>query len=63
LLTPLFKAGATLQKKDFRGLQTLAALADKRWVHGIILYTGSEIIPFGKNLHALPISSLWQAAS
>ena len=57
------KAGATLQKKDFRSLQTLAALAEKRWVRGIILYTGSEIIPFGKNLHALPISSLWQATS
>lgn len=53
------KAGATLTAKDVRGLQTLSALAGKRWIRGIILYTGSEIIPFGKNLHAIPISYLW----
>lgn len=53
------KAGATLGKKDVSGLQTLAALAGKRWIRGVILYTGNEIIPFGKNLHAVPISCLW----
>lgn len=54
------KAGATLGKKDISGLQTLSALAGKRWVRGIVLYTGSDIIPFGKNLHAVPVSHLWE---
>ena len=54
------KAGATLGKKDVSSLQTLAALAGKRWVRGAILYTGNEIIPFGKNLHAIPIHYLWE---
>lgn len=54
------KAGATLTAKDVRGLKTLSTLAGKRWIRGIILYTGSEIIPFGKNLHAIPISYLWE---
>jgi predicted AAA+ superfamily ATPase len=53
------KAGATLSKKDVRSLQTLASLAGKRWIRGVILYTGNEIISFGKNLHAIPIFLLW----
>jgi len=31
----------------------------KRFRRGIVLYTGSEGISFGKNLFALPIQSLW----
>ena len=54
------KAGATLTAKDVRGLQTLSTLAGKRWVRGIVLYTGNDIIPFGKNLHAVPITRLWE---
>ncbi len=55
------KASTTLGKKDIRGLQALEALAGKRWLRGIVLYTGSDVIPFAKNLHAIPIPYLWNA--
>lgn len=53
------KAGATLGRGDVRGLQALADTVGKRWVRGILLYTGTEIIPFAANLHAVPMSLLW----
>lgn len=56
------KAGATLGASDVKGLQALATAAGKRWVRGVVLYTGSEVIPFAGNLHGLPISQLWTAA-
>ena len=55
------KASATLGGGDVRGLQALANAAGKRWVRGVVLYAGTEIIPFAANLHGLPISHLWAA--
>ena len=55
------KAGATLGGGDVRGLQALAGAAGKRWVRGVVLYTGTEVIPFAANLHGLPLSQLWSA--
>lgn len=55
------KAGATLGGSDIRGLQAMASAAGKRWVRGVVLYTGTEVIPFAANLHALPLSQLWAA--
>jgi len=53
------KAAKSLGLKDFKGLQMLQDTLGKRFRRGIILYTGSEGISFGKNLFALPIQSLW----
>lgn len=39
--------------------QALANAAGPRWVRGVVLYTGSEVIPFAANLHGLPLSQLW----
>ncbi len=55
------KAGATLGGADVRGLQAMASAAGKQWVRGVVLYTGSEVIPFTANLHGLPVSQLWAA--
>ena len=55
------KASATLGGGDVRGLQALANAAGKRWVRGVVLYAGTEIIPFAANLHGLPISHVWEA--
>jgi|SRR5579883_64591 predicted AAA+ superfamily ATPase len=55
------KAAATLGEKDVRGLQALAETAGKNWLRGIVLYTGTEVIPFSANLHGVPISRLWSA--
>ena len=55
------KAGATLGGGDVRGLQTLANAVSNRWIRGVVLYTGTEIIPFAANLHGVPMSLLWAA--
>jgi uncharacterized protein len=54
------KASATLRGSDIRGLEALAKAAPKRWLGGVVLYTGSEIVPFAKTLHGVPVSRLWQ---
>jgi len=55
------KAG-TVGEPDFAGLRTLAELAGHRFRRGIVLHTGSEAQPFGKNLWALPVSALWSVS-
>lgn len=53
------KATATLSGGDVRGLQALESAAGKKWVRGVILYPGAEVIPFANNLHGVPITLLW----
>ncbi|HBO45571.1 MAG TPA: hypothetical protein DD670_16905 [Planctomycetaceae bacterium] len=53
------KAGATVDRHDFRGLETLAGAVGKRFVRGVVLYTGETPVPFAERLHALPIHWLW----
>jgi predicted AAA+ superfamily ATPase len=53
------KAAATLGSNDVRGLQALATAVGKNWIRGVILYSGTEVIPFAPNLHALPLNRLW----
>ena len=55
------KASATLGASDVRGLQTLARAAGKRWIRGLVLYTGDQVIPFARDLHAIPLPFLWMA--
>ena len=49
------KATATLGRADGRGLKALAEAVGQRWIRGAILYTGTEVIPFGSNLDGLPL--------
>ena len=53
------KCTATLQRSDFRGLETLAEAAGQKFVRGLVLYTGRAVVPFGEDLRALPIGQLW----
>ena len=55
------KSSATVTSGDFRGLRALADLTQKRFRGGIVLYTGSDVVPFGPNLAAVPLAHLWQA--
>ncbi|MFN0207098.1 MAG: ATP-binding protein [Planctomycetota bacterium] len=52
------KASATPGAAD-APLKKLATEIGKRFVRGIILYTGREMIPFDRNIHALPVEALW----
>ena len=50
----------TLTGDDFRGLHELAKITGKRFRAGVILYLGRRVVPFGKNLFAVPLSALWE---
>jgi predicted AAA+ superfamily ATPase len=54
------KASTTVSAGDFKGLRFLSDTVHKRFLRGIVLYTGKEIIPFGDKLVAMPVSALWQ---
>jgi len=54
------KASATIGAQDFKGLRALEEVARKRFHRGILLYSGSETLPFGPRFLALPIDALWR---
>lgn len=52
------KAGATVRNDDFRGLRRLQEVC-KNFVMGIVLYDDEHTLPFGDQMYAVPISTLW----
>lgn len=56
------KSAASVAADDFKGLRLLHETVGKRFVRGIVLYAGSECIPFGSQFQALPINALWSGA-
>jgi len=56
------KASATVDSKDFRGLRHLQETESEIFQNGIVLYAGREVIPFGNNLFAVPLSVWWAPA-
>ena len=54
------KSKATLGADDFRGLRVLAEAAGDQFHRGVVLYTGVEALPFGKQMYALPVTALWR---
>lgn len=53
------KASASVDKDAFKGLRVLQEEASTRFHRGVVLYGGSEMIPFGDGMWAAPLSSLW----
>ncbi len=53
------KAAATVTVDDFKGLQKLQQSVKERFTAGVVLYDGDSVVPFGNNLYAVPISTLW----
>ena len=55
------KSTATIKEIDFKGLKRLAEEAGDRFLKGIVLYTGEQVLGGfgGKNLFAVPIPALW----
>ena len=45
---------------DFKGLRHLQEATGRRFLRGVLLYTGTESVAFGPELYALPVSALWQ---
>lgn len=54
------KAGRTVAGSDLEGLRQLSQAVGDRFHRGILLYGGDEIVPFARNLHVVPIASLWR---
>lgn len=52
------KASTSVNYQDFKGLIALSETANHDFLQGIVIYTGEKIIPFGKNLWAIPLSIL-----
>lgn len=57
------KTRSRLGAGDFAGLRHLAEAAGDRFVRGVVMYTGTEAIPFGRDLWAMPMDALWRPAS
>jgi predicted AAA+ superfamily ATPase len=54
------KASSTVRPDDFRGLRHLARQAGDDFIAGVVLYTGTQTLPFGPRLRAIPVSALWE---
>lgn len=57
------KAAASVDGRDFSGLQALAEAAGKRFVRGVVLYLGEHAVPRGGDMWALPLDELWRASA
>jgi len=53
------KATSKISSADFKQVKTFANETGKKFLKGIVFYTGREAIPFAKNLFALPVDLLW----
>ncbi len=57
------KSARRVRDEDTKGLRLLQELAGKRFRRGIVLYSGEQHVHLGKDLHALPIESLWRMSA
>jgi predicted AAA+ superfamily ATPase len=53
------KASSTVKSSDFNALTYLTDKHPDKIVRGIVVYTGTEVLPFGERLVALPAQLLW----
>ena len=53
------KAAAKVTRANFAGLEALAEEAGKKFVRGVVLYFGNQVLPFDERLTAVPITELW----
>ena len=56
------KAAASVGEHDFRGLKILQEALGKRFLRGVVFYSGETTAAFGEDLYAVPLSFLWQSA-
>jgi len=53
------KAAASVTRRDFAGLERVAAAAGASFVQGLVVHDGEQILSFADNLRAVPFSVLW----
>jgi len=54
------KAGATVGASDFEALQELREQMGKKFIAGVVLCTGDQVVPFGDKLALVPLPVLWE---
>ena len=55
------KSGISIKKSDFRHIEWFRDNLSKGVpVIGVVLYAGDDILPFGKNLWAVPFDCMWR---
>ncbi len=54
------KSSQTIITDDFKNIKQFKDSVGEKFLHGIVLYTGTTALPFGDKLTALPIASLWE---
>jgi len=53
------KASVGVTAADFRGLRALSLLVKRKFVRGIVLHPGRNVVGFSERLSAVPLSALW----
>ena len=53
------KSTATVKEDDLRGLHRFSEAVGPRFTKGIVLYDGTETVPLGEHIRAVPLSTLW----
>lgn len=55
------KSSETIRSDDFKGLRYLQQETGSSFIRGIVLYPGADVISFGDQLYALPLSALFSS--
>jgi len=53
------KLDSTINEKDWANMNALRETVGTRFVKGVIIYTGTELIPVSRNIWAVPVNYLW----
>jgi predicted AAA+ superfamily ATPase len=53
------KKSESITMADFKGIKAFQELTGNDFSGGIVLYSGRDAVPFGKNLWAVPFFALW----
>lgn len=53
------KAASAVNYSDLAGLRDLKETAGDKWLRGIVLHTGPGMTDIGKDMHTLPLQSVW----
>ena len=51
-----------MEERDWSALRTLADELGERFVGGVVVYRGDEVVTLGRNLAAVPVQELWKGA-
>lgn len=53
------KAKSKVSLRDFQHIETLQQALGSNFHQGLVVYQGTDVLPFGKDMWAIPFSKLW----